>query len=152
MSGCCCDANAPAQERGARRAPNGNLMLLSCSGASNVGQLANQACVELTREGVGKMFCLAGIGGKLSGFVQSAKDVPEMVVVDGCEVGCAKAIFKEAGLPLRGYLVLTQEGMAKNKDFDLRRDDIDKVKSTIKREAASQAKPGPADQGCCCSG
>ncbi len=33
---------------------NGVTMILSCSGGSNVGQLANQAAVELTREGYGK--------------------------------------------------------------------------------------------------
>jgi uncharacterized metal-binding protein len=66
MSGNCCTSND-------------NIMLLACSGASNVGQLSNQAAVELTLEGFGKMFCLAGIGGQLSGFVQSAKDVPVMV-------------------------------------------------------------------------
>ncbi|MFP3928371.1 MAG: putative zinc-binding protein, partial [Desulfobacteraceae bacterium] len=32
-------------------APNGNIMILTCSGGSNVGQLSNQAAVELTREG-----------------------------------------------------------------------------------------------------
>jgi uncharacterized metal-binding protein len=63
---------------------NGNIMILSCSGGSSVGQLPNQAAVELAQEGFGKMFCLAGIGGQLSGFVQSAKDVPAMVAIDGC--------------------------------------------------------------------
>lgn len=37
-------------------------MILACSGGSNVGQAANQAAVELTREGFGKMYCLVGIG------------------------------------------------------------------------------------------
>ncbi|MFH2126885.1 MAG: putative zinc-binding protein [Pseudomonadota bacterium] len=92
---------------------------MACSGASNVGQLTNQACVELTQEGFGKMFCLAGVGGKLQGFIQSVKDAPELVVLDGCEKGCAKAIMSEAGLPLRGYVVLTQQGIAKNKDLNL---------------------------------
>ena len=55
--------------------PGGNIMLLACSGGSNVGQLANHAAVELTQEGFGKMYCLAGIGGLLDAFVQSAKDV-----------------------------------------------------------------------------
>lgn len=117
-------------------ASDGNVMLLACSGGSNVGQLANRACVELTREGFGKMFCLAGIGGRLSGFVQSARDVPEMVVIDGCEVGCAKAIFEETGVPLRGYLVLTREGIAKNKDFDLKQGDVDKVKQAARALAS----------------
>ncbi len=38
--------------------PGGNIMILACSGGSNVGQLSNQAAIELTQEGFGKMFCL----------------------------------------------------------------------------------------------
>lgn len=110
-----------------------NIMILACSGASNVGQLSNQAAIELTQEGFGKMFCLAGIGGKLQGFVQSAKDVPQMVVVDGCELGCAKATLEQAGVPLKTYLLLTDLGIKKNKDFNLQREDIDKVKSAIQQ-------------------
>ena len=49
---------------------NNNTMILACSGSSNVGQLSSQAAIDLTQEGFGKMFCLAGIGGQLSGFVQ----------------------------------------------------------------------------------
>ena len=44
-----------------------DVMILACSGGSNVGHLSNQAAVELAQEGFGKMFCLAGIGGKFSG-------------------------------------------------------------------------------------
>jgi uncharacterized metal-binding protein len=112
--------------------PGGNIMILACSGGSNVGQLSNQAAVELTQEGFGKMFCLAGIGGQLSGFVQSARDVPEMVVIDGCSVGCAKACLDQAEVPVGNYLVLTDLGIEKNKDFNLRRDEIDRVKQAVK--------------------
>ena len=112
--------------------PGGNIMLLPCSGGSNVGQLSNQAAVELTQEGFGKMFCLAGIGGQLSGFVQSAKDVPEMVVIDGCSVGCAKACLQNADVPFQKYLVLTDLDLEKNKDFNLKRDELDRVKQSIR--------------------
>ncbi len=61
-------------------ATGSNVMILACAGGSNVGQLSNRAAVELTQEEVGKMFCLAGIGGQLSGFVQSAKDEPTRVI------------------------------------------------------------------------
>jgi uncharacterized metal-binding protein len=112
--------------------PGGNVMILACSGGSNVGQLSNQAAVELTQEGFGKMFCLAGIGGQLSGFVQSARDVPEMVVIDGCSVGCARACLKNADVPLQKYLVLTDLDLEKNKDFNLKREEIDRVKQAIR--------------------
>lgn len=109
-----------------------NIMILSCSGGSNVGQLSNQAAIELTQEGFGKMFCLAGIGGHLGGFVRSAKDVPAIVTIDGCEVGCAKAILEHAEIPTKNYLVLTDLGIEKNKDFNLKTEDIQKVKAAIK--------------------
>ncbi|WP_246804895.1 putative zinc-binding protein [Desulfosarcina cetonica] len=107
-------------------------MILACSGGSNVGQLSNQAAVELTQEGFGKMFCLAGIGGQLSGFMQSARDVPVMVAIDGCQIGCAKAILERAQVPLKNYVVLTDQGIEKSKNLALERTDIDRVKAAVK--------------------
>jgi uncharacterized metal-binding protein len=132
-----------------------NIMILACSGGSNVGQLSNQAAVELTQEGFGKMFCLAGVGGQLSGFVQSAKDVPEMVAIDGCQVGCAKAILEQAHVPLKNYIVLAEEGIEKNKNFELSRSDIDQVKLAVKKtmgrsSSASTDSDAPAQCGCSC--
>ena len=112
--------------------PEGNIMILACSGGSNVGQLSNQAAIELTQEGFGKMFCLAGIGGHLGGFVQSAKDVHAVLAIDGCEVGCAKAILKHTEIPTKNYMVLTDLGIEKNKDFNLKAEDIQKVKAAVR--------------------
>ena len=134
-------------------APEGSIMILACSGGSNVGHVSNQAAVELTEEGFGKMFCLAGIGGHLSGFVQSAKDVPSMIAIDGCSVGCARAILEHVEVPIKAYLVLTDLGIEKNKDFRLRKEEVQKVKEAIK-EACGGEQPvlpivetGPS---CCC--
>jgi len=133
--------------------PDGNIMILACSGGSNVGQLTNQAAVELTREGFGKMFCLAGIGGQLSGFVQSAKDVPQMVAIDGCPVGCTKAILEQAKVPLKNYIVVTELGIEKNKDFNLKPEDIQTVKNAMQAACARKASAEPAAEGvtssCC---
>ena len=136
--------------------PDRNIMILACSGGSNVGQLANQAAVELTREGFRKMFCLAGVGGHLSGFIQSARDVPQMAAIDGCPVGCTKAILEHAEIPLKGYLVLTELGIEKNKDFKLRREEIEKVKAGVKEsagEGTASAKPSKKapSRSCCTS-
>jgi len=117
--------------------PSGNIMILACSGGSNVGQLANQAAVELTQEGFGKMYCLAGIGGHLNGFVQSAKDVSQMVAIDGCATCCSKAILEHAEVPIKSYLILTDLGIEKNKDFKLKREDLNKVKEVVKEACKS---------------
>jgi uncharacterized metal-binding protein len=134
-------------------APSGNVMILACSGGSNVGQLANQAAVELTREGFGRMYCLAGVGGLLGGFVQSAKDAPQMVAIDGCSIGCAKAILQKAEVPLKSYVVLTDLGIEKNKDFELKQNETRMVKEAVKQTCSpSQPFASTAERGsgrCC---
>lgn len=125
-------------------------MILACSGGSNVGQLSNQAAIELTKEGFGKMFCLAGIGGQLSGFVQSAKDVPSLVAIDGCPVGCTKAILANAGIEAKNYLVITDLGISKNKNFDLVKNEIEQVKAAVKEGAGLTAVLGAIEKGSCC--
>jgi uncharacterized metal-binding protein len=120
-------------------ASTNNIMILACSGASNLGQISNQAAVELAREGFGKMFCLAGIGAHLSGFVQSAKDVPALVVIDGCPVACAKKILEHAKIPLKGYLVISDLGIEKVHNTDLTRTEIEKAKAAA-RVCAGQSR------------
>ena len=108
------------------------IMLISCSGASNLGRLSNQAAVELTMEGFGELFCLAGIGANLTGFVQSAKDAKEMIVIDGCDSACGKAILEKAGVPLKKHLIISQMGIRKTGDLNLNPDDLAKVKHAVK--------------------
>jgi len=55
-----------------------------------------------------------------------------MVAIDGCEVGCAKAILELAEIPTKNYLVLTALGIEKNKNFNLKDEDIQKVKAAIR--------------------
>jgi uncharacterized metal-binding protein len=124
--------------------PKVTRMILVCSGGSNVGQLANQAGVELTQEGFGKLSCLAGVGAHLSGFVRSATDIPELVVIDGCEVGCAKGVLEQAEVPLRGYLVITDLDIGKNKDMNLKRAEIDQVKEAVRRLPSEPVAAAPS--------
>lgn len=131
-----------------------NTMILACSGGSNVGQLSNQAAVELNREDFGKMCCLAGIGGQLKGFVQSAKDVPVIAAIDDCAVGCAKAILKNVGVANYNYIVLTDLGIEKNKDFSLNAEDIRQVKQAVQaacngQQPAAVINSVPSKGGCC---
>ena len=120
------------------------MLILACSGGSNVGQLTNQAAVELTREGFGKMYCLAGLGAGLKGFVDAAGKAPEVLVLDGCPVGCAKAIMANAGVALRRYLVVTELGIDKVKDQALviSEQEVDTVKDA--------ARAATAAGGCAC--
>ena len=46
-------------------------------------------------------------------------------------MGCAKAILKHADVPLKNYIVVTELGIEKNKDFNLKEADIRKVKDAV---------------------
>lgn len=126
-------------------------MILACAGGSNVGQLSNQAAVELTQEGFGKLFCLAGIGAHLSGFVQSAKDIQQLVVIDGCEIGCCKGVLEQAEVPVRGYLVVTDLGIQKNKNLNLIREEVDLIKRAARGLCGSSSAGGSTNSGNFCS-
>jgi uncharacterized metal-binding protein len=59
-------------------------LIFACSGAADVGAIADQAARQLTREGRGKMFCLAGIGGRVSGILASTESAAQILAIDGC--------------------------------------------------------------------
>lgn len=99
-------------------------VVLPCSGASNVGQISNEAAKRLDVEGTAKFFCTAGLGGHVSGMIASAKGVDKVLVLDGCPVGCAKACADGAGLTNYEHMVVTELGVAKKHDFHLPDDDI----------------------------
>ncbi|MCL6449043.1 MAG: putative zinc-binding protein [Armatimonadetes bacterium] len=103
------------------------VLILACSGGSNVGQLANAAAVGLTREGKGKMYCLAGVGGHVDGIVESCKGASRLVVIDGCPVACAKKACAHAGVQISKYVEVTSLGIAKNYNLDLNESDVQKV-------------------------
>jgi uncharacterized metal-binding protein len=88
-------------------------LIFSCSGAADVGAVSDQAARKLTRDGVGKMFCLAGIGGRVSGIVETTKSAAAILAIDGCKLDCAKHCLEEAGFSGFNHLRLSDLGMEK---------------------------------------
>lgn len=89
-----------------------DLMILPCSGASGIGQLSHRAAVELSREGFGRMFCLAGIGAGVEPFLTAAQQAEKLIVVDGCRTACGRKILEQAGVNCRVHLIITDLGIA----------------------------------------
>lgn len=72
-------------------------LIFACSGAADVGRLADLAARKMTAEGVGKMFCLAGIGGRVSGIVETTKAARAVLAIDGCDLECVRHCLENAG-------------------------------------------------------
>jgi len=90
-------------------------LIFPCSGAADVGAIADQAARTLTKDGVGKMYCLAGIGGRVSGIMESTKAASAILVIDGCPQDCAKNTLLQAGFSKFKHLRLSDIGMEKGK-------------------------------------
>ena len=88
-------------------------LIFSCSGAADVGEVADRAARQLTREGVGKMYCLAGIGGGISGILEQTGLASAILAIDGCPTGCASASLKNAGFNNFTTMQLADMGLNK---------------------------------------
>ena len=51
-------------------------LIYSCSGCSNVAQLANQIAIELDREGLAEMSCIVGVGGNVKSLIKRQNKHP----------------------------------------------------------------------------
>lgn len=110
------------------------ISVFPCSGGSNVGQIANEAAKDLTTFGHGKMYCLAGIGGHVSGLIESTKTAKMIIVIDGCSVHCAKKTLEHAGFKPDVNVVVTDLGIKKESGFVMDNKDIEKVLQKVREE------------------
>jgi uncharacterized metal-binding protein len=88
-------------------------LIFACSGAADVAEIGDLAARQLTRQGVGRMFCLAGVGGKVPEIVQRTRSASRIVVIDGCEKDCGKQCMLGAGISEFGHVRVTDLGMEK---------------------------------------
>jgi len=88
-------------------------LIYPCSGGADVGALADLAARQMTRDGSGKMSCLAGIGGRVSGLMASTECASKVLAIDGCPLNCAKKTLELAGFTGWEHLCLTDIGFQK---------------------------------------
>jgi uncharacterized metal-binding protein len=87
--------------------------VFACSGGADVGALSDQAARKLTTDGAAKMFCLAGVGGRVSGIMKSVEAASKIVAIDGCPLDCAKKTLEQAGFRGFGHVRLSDLGYEK---------------------------------------
>jgi uncharacterized metal-binding protein len=88
-------------------------LIFACSGAADVGAIADQAARKLTKDGAGKMFCLAGVGGRVAGIMATTASAASILAIDGCPLNCVKNCLEQAGFRNYEHLQLGDLGMEK---------------------------------------
>jgi len=88
-------------------------LVFPCSGGADVGELADRAARKLNEAGTAQMYCLAGIGGRVSGIVESTRAAGLRLVIDGCPLRCASRTLQEAGMAVDCQICVTDLGFTK---------------------------------------
>jgi uncharacterized metal-binding protein len=90
-------------------------LIFACSGAADVGLIADLAARRLSSAGFGKMLCLAGIGGRVHGILKTTETARRILAIDGCTLDCAQHTLSEAGIRDFAHLRLTDLDLEKGK-------------------------------------
>ena len=114
-------------------------LVFACSGSADVGAIADQAARKLARDGAGKMFCAAGLGGDVKNMVDATRAAAAILAIDGCPTACVKHTLDRLGFKSYEHVVVTTLGFEKGKS-----------PLTDERVAKVAAKGAAALGGGCC--
>jgi uncharacterized metal-binding protein len=90
-------------------------IIFACSGSADVGKIADLAARKLMEQGVGKMSCLAGVGGRVKTLMETTRTAQKILALDGCPLHCARNTLEQAGFKKCEHLCLSDLGMEKGK-------------------------------------
>ena len=93
----------------------GPTLIFACSGAADVGEISDRAARELSKNGAGAMFCLAGVGGRVEPIMKKTGSASKILAIDGCPLNCVKGTLKQAGFNEFIHLQITDLGLEKGK-------------------------------------
>ena len=91
----------------------GYSLVFACSGAADVGAVSDQAARLLSRERTASMCCGAAMAAEIPDILTKARCASRIVVIDGCDKACAKAILERAGFKDSAHVELGSVGMVK---------------------------------------
>lgn len=92
-----------------------NRLIFACSGGADVGHISDLAARQMMKDGCGKMFCLAGLGGNVDAIVEATKKADHILAIDGCPVDCTKKTLENSGFNTFRHFRVTELGFEKGK-------------------------------------
>lgn len=116
-------------------------IVYSCSGCSNIAQLANDVAVKMDRGGIAEMSCIAGVGGNVKPLVKKAQSGRKIIAIDGCILKCAKSCLNNVGVEPDVHYVLTDYGMKKEYHKDYGNEIVDEFFELISGENCPVEQP-----------
>ena len=88
-------------------------LVFACSGASDVGAVADQAARRVSRMKLASMGCLAAVANGLDFAMEPSRAAERIIVIDGCPENCAKLTMEKAGVASFDHVLLSELGLEK---------------------------------------
>jgi uncharacterized metal-binding protein len=115
-------------------------LVYSCSGCSSAAQMANYVALQLDRQGVAEMSCIAGVGGDVPHLLKIAQSGRPVIALDGCTLACTRSCLARHGIEPDTYHLLSDYGVKKRYHADFDQQQADAV---VARVAAGIALAKP---------
>ncbi|MGA9761728.1 MAG: putative zinc-binding protein [Gaiellaceae bacterium] len=113
--------------------PAPKVIVYACSGASNLGQLANQIALRLDRLGLAELACATEVGAEDGGVQSSDRPV---LAISGCTSACCAAMLARNGVEVSRSVILAERGIAKAKHVLVDEDSSERVFGQVLAELA----------------
>lgn len=88
-------------------------VVFACSGAADVGAIADQTARRLSLEKTASMCCVAGVGANIPEIMEITRNAERILAIDGCPKDCTKLVLEKAGFSGVKHLQLETIGMMK---------------------------------------
>jgi len=118
------------------------VVMYACSGACNLGQIANEAVRTLDQLGQGTMGSSVAVAARNPKEVAFASQAGQRVIVDGCGDSCLMKVFRSAGLSVDKHVIVDALGVETKHEFEYSEEQVAVVACTITEAIHENEKSG----------
>lgn len=93
-------------------------IVYSCSGCSNLAQMAHNISLNLDGDGIAEMSCVSGVVGKVGPIVELAHSGRPIIAIDGCGLACTKSCLEAGGLQADYHYQISDLGFEKRSKWN----------------------------------
>lgn len=109
-------------------------LVFACSGASNLGQLANGIAVRLDETGFAEMSCAEAVGIEAGAPYAAALSGRPVIAISGCPLACADRLLVEHGVTVTSSVQLENRGVLKAKHVAVNAEESERIYDEVVSE------------------
>lgn len=88
-------------------------IVYSCSGCSNLAQMAHDLALNMDRDGIAEMSCISGVIGKVPPIMEMAESGRPIIAIDGCGLSCTKSCLDACNIEPVLHFDISEYGFEK---------------------------------------